>query len=137
MAGVAGRVVEPAAVVPDLEHDARRPGLDPDPRLARMGVLHHVGERLAADAEELGLRAARQGQAALRTADVDDQPLPCADPRGVLGERGHEPVLHRAGAELEDECPHLALRTARELADRAESPSERSGRAHALLLQAR
>ena len=87
-----------------------------------------------ADAEQLGLGAARERKAAVGPLHVDRQPIPIVEPRGVLGEGGDEAVLDRVTAELEDERAHLALRAPRQLSDRAQGPPERAGRAHALLL---
>ena len=84
--GWRGRRVEAAAVVADLEHDARRAGLDADPRPARAGVLDDVGERLAADAEQLGLDALARARGGRRApATSIDQPVPRAEPRARAG----------------------------------------------------
>ena len=134
MTGVACSRVEATAVVADLDEHAPRSSLDANPRRARAGVLHDVGERLAPDAEQLGLGAAREREAAVGPLHVDRQPIPVVEPRGVLGEGGDEPVLDGVAAQLEDERAHLALRAPRQLSDRGQGSPERAGRAHALLL---
>ena len=97
-------------------------------------MLDGVGERLAPDAEQLDLGAARERKAAVGPLHVDRQPIPIVEPRAVLGEGGDEAVLDRVTAKLGDERAHLALRTPRQLSDRCQGPPEGAGRAHVLLL---
>ena len=55
-------------------------------------MLLDVDERLAPDAEQLGLDAGRK-RGALGPLNIDGQPIPGAELRGMLGEGGDEPVL--------------------------------------------
>jgi len=122
---MAGGRVEAAAVVADLDDDAPRSRLDPEPGGACPRMLYDVGEGLASDSEELGLNTAGKREWAVRSLHVDDEVIRCGELRGVLGEALNEPVLGRVVAQLVDQGPHLALRAPCQLADRGEGSGER------------
>src|SRR4029079_7598106 len=127
VSGVLRSGVEAAAVVADLDHHAIKEGLDGYPCRGRSRLLHHAGERLPANAEELGLAPARERDPLPGSLDVDPQPVPVVQARGIFDERRDQAVLDGVATQLEDERAHLALSTSRQVSDRVELPVEGAG----------
>ena len=126
--GAGGRV-EPEPVVADLDAGRGQAGPRCGSTPCGVRVLHGVGERLAADAEQLGRDLRDRAKLAVRGSHVDRQPVLRLDVRGVPRERDHESVLQRVAPQLGDQRSHLALRALREVRDRAQRLAERV-RAH-------
>ena len=86
-------------------------------------MLDHVVQGLLGQPVKLLLCLGTEREPVSRAGDGHIDSLPGRHSRGVLGHRGHQPLLgQRAGTQLEDQGPHLGQRPLVELADLGQRP---------------